>query len=108
MTLLYRCFRTDRVYRAIVLYVTSVMGERYVKPPIVSFDNVYEQSSPMSPIVFILSPGSDPTTDLLKLADSIGYSTNRVKFLSMGQGQEAVSYSTCNLPAMTGRYSFIY
>ena len=56
----------------------------------ISFDAIYEQSSPNSPIVFILSPGSDPASDLMKLAERSGFGGNRLKFLAMGQGQEKV------------------
>lgn len=86
-----RCFRVDRIYRAVYLYVTEVMGERFVTPPIISFETIYEQSTPFSPIVFILSPGSDPASDLVKLAELLNFGSNKVKFLSMGQGQEKVS-----------------
>lgn len=68
------------------------MGERFVTPPIISFENIYEQSTAFSPIVFILSPGSDPATDLVKLADGLNFGNNKVKFLSMGQGQDKVSW----------------
>ena len=88
--MLLRCFRVDRIYRAVTEYITQVMGEKYVTPPIISFDSIYEQSSPVSPIVFILSPGSDPASDLMKLAERIDFGTNKIKFLSMGQGQEKV------------------
>ena len=90
LTLL-RCFRVDRIYRAITEYVTKCMGEKYVTPPIISYEAIYEQSTPMSPIVFILSPGSDPASDLMKLAERIEFGNNKIKFLSMGQGQEKVS-----------------
>lgn len=80
----------DRVYRAINLYVISVMGDRYVNPPIISFEAIFEQSSPFSPIIFILSPGSDPAADLVKLAELNNCGTHKVKFLSMGQGQDKV------------------
>ena len=86
--LLLRCFRVDRVYRAITNFVTGRMGEVYVTPPVISFENIYDQSTPQSPIVFILSPGADPAGDLGKLADRMGYGGNRFKFLAMGQGQE--------------------
>ncbi len=88
--MLLRCFRVDRVYRAITNYVTEQMGEQYVTPPVVSLESVYEQSSPFSPIVFILSPGADPAGELGKLAETKGYGGNRFKFLAMGQGQEKV------------------
>jgi dynein heavy chain len=67
------------------------MGEKYVTPPIISFESIFDQSTPNSPIVFILSPGSDPASDLMKLAERIDFGSNKLKFLSMGQGQEKVS-----------------
>uniref|UniRef100_A0A3B4ZWS6 Dynein heavy chain ATP-binding dynein motor region domain-containing protein n=1 Tax=Stegastes partitus TaxID=144197 RepID=A0A3B4ZWS6_9TELE len=83
--LLLRCFRVDRVYRAVTDYVSATMGE--------NFDSIHEQSTPFSPIVFILSPGSDPASDLMKLAERSGFGGSKFKFLAMGQGQEkAVSW----------------
>lgn len=67
------------------------MGEQYVTPPVVNLENILEQSTPLSPIVFILSPGADPAGDLGKLAEIKGFGGNRFKFLAMGQGQEKVS-----------------
>lgn len=73
----------------LVVYCPSV-PTRYVQPPVISYDAIFEQSSPHSPIVFILSPGSDPVSDLMKLAERKGFG-NRLKFLAMGQGQEKVT-----------------
>lgn len=67
--MLLRCFRIDRVFRAVANYITEVMGEEYIMPPVISLDNIFEQSSPVTPVVFILSPGSDPTAELMKLGD---------------------------------------
>ena len=64
---------------------------RYVQPPVISFEAIFEQSSPYSPVVFILSPGSDPVSDLMKLAERTGFGGDRLKFLAMGQGQEKVT-----------------
>ena len=91
--MLLRCFRVDRIYRAITEFVTRVMGVKYVMPPVVSYETVFEQSSPLSPIVFILSPGSDPAGDLMKLAERSGFGVNKLKYLSLGQGQEKVGLS---------------
>ena len=89
--LLLRCFRVDRVYLAVTHFVTKKMGEKYVTPPVLSFESIFEQSTPHSPIIFILSPGSDPASDLMKLAERSGFGGNRLKFLAMGQGQEKVN-----------------
>ena len=80
----------DRVYLAITNFVTGRMSEKYVTPPVISFEAIFEQSNPFSPIIFILSPGSDPASDLMKLAERSGFGGNKLKFLAMGQGQEKV------------------
>ncbi|XP_050408300.1 dynein axonemal heavy chain 10 [Patella vulgata] len=101
---LLRCFRIDRIYRAVTEYVTQVMGEKYVTPPIISFESIFEQSTPMSPIVFILSPGSDPASDLMKLAERLEFGTNKLKFLSMGQGQEQVALQLLETAIARGQW----
>lgn len=88
--MLIRCFRVDRVYRGIINYITEIMGEQYITPPHVSFDMVFEESTPTMPIVFILSPGSDPTSELMKLADRYGCGGGKFKYLSLGQSQDKV------------------
>ena len=88
--LLLRCFRVDRIYRAITNFVTLRMGERYVTPPVISFEAIFEQSTPFSPVIFILSPGSEPASDLMKLAERSGFGVSKLKYLAMGQGQEKV------------------
>ena len=99
-----RCFRHDRIYRAITDFVTAEMGERYVQPPVVRFENVHEASTPQAPIVFILSPGSDPAGDLLKLAEKTGFGGNRLKFLSMGQGQGKIALQMLETAAQRGQW----
>lgn len=91
--MLLRCFRVDRIYLAITKYVTKTMSDQYVTPPVIHFEAIHEQSTPFSPIIFILSPGSDPTADLLKLAERIEFGVSKVKLLAMGQGQEKVGFA---------------
>ncbi|XP_006149290.1 dynein heavy chain 10, axonemal [Tupaia chinensis] len=102
--LMLRCFRVDRVYRAVTDYVTVTMGEKYVQPPMISFEAIFEQSTPNSPIVFILSPGSDPASDLMKLADRSGFGGNRLKFLAMGQGQEKLALQLLETAVARGQW----
>jgi dynein heavy chain len=102
--LLLRCFRVDRVYRAVTNFVTARMGEKYVTPPVVSFEAILEQSTPHSPIVFILSPGADPAADLQKLAERSGFGGNRLKFLAMGQGQEKVALQLLETAVSRGHW----
>lgn len=89
--MLLRCFRVDRTYQAISNYIELVMGKMYITPPFIDFDVIYAQTEPTIPGLFILSPGSDPTTELIKLANRCGITSSKFQFLSLGQGQEQVN-----------------
>ncbi|XP_040439457.1 dynein heavy chain 10, axonemal [Falco naumanni] len=102
--LLLRCFRVDRLYRAVTDYITLTMSEKYVQPPVISFEAIFEQSSPYSPVVFILSPGSDPVSYLMKLAERTGFGRDRLKFLAMGQGQEKIALQMLENVAVRGEW----
>lgn len=43
------------------------MGSKYVEATRLEFVKLYEESSPSTPIFFILSPGVDPVKDVEKL-----------------------------------------
>lgn len=92
--MLIRCFRVDRVYRGVINYISAIMGEQYITPPNISFDMIYEQSTPNIPIIFILSPGSDPTSELMRLAERYDFGGGKFRYLSLGQGQEKVRSRT--------------
>ncbi|KAG8225247.1 hypothetical protein J437_LFUL008784 [Ladona fulva] len=72
--------------------------------PAECMDSVYEQSSSTMPVVFILSPGSDPTADLAKLAERWGSGGSRFKYLSLGQGQESAALSYLELAIARGQW----
>ncbi|KAH8250122.1 hypothetical protein KR026_005577 [Drosophila bipectinata] len=82
-----RCFRVDRIFRSINQYIVDTMDEFYIMPPVVSFMAIYEQTTCNIPVCFVLSAGSDPTNDLIKLADTIVGMSN-FSHISLGQGQE--------------------
>ncbi|CAF4501350.1 unnamed protein product, partial [Didymodactylos carnosus] len=70
--MLLRCFRVDRIILAVNNYIIKIMGGKYIMPPVINFDAIYEQSSSTTPVIFVLSPGSDPTNDIQKLAERKG------------------------------------
>ncbi|KAF2892470.1 hypothetical protein ILUMI_13689 [Ignelater luminosus] len=99
-----RCFRVDRVYRAVSDYITITMGEEYIMPPVISLDNIFDQSAPLTPVVFILSPGSDPTAELMKLADRCGMGGGKFRYLSLGQGQEPIALNLLDVAISRGQW----
>jgi dynein heavy chain len=76
------------VYIAIKSYVIAAMNTDYfVQPPILDYERIFLQSTPMSPVVFILSPGADPQASLQALAMQKDMYPQRFKSLALGQGQ---------------------
>ena len=83
-----RCIRPDKVVPAVTTYVTEALGKKFVEPQPFNIGPIYEESSPGVPLLFVLSPGSDPMASLLKFADDKGVHTEAV---SLGQGQGPVA-----------------
>jgi dynein heavy chain len=68
-----KIIRKDRVLPAAINFIVEKNGsDTFVTPPSFSLDSVYNDSSKTIPIIFILSPGVDPHTQLRAFADSKG------------------------------------
>jgi len=63
-----RTIRPDKIVPAIIEFVRDEMGEKFINPPVFELDKIYADSSPVSPLIFVLSPGSDPFISLNNFA----------------------------------------
>ncbi len=63
-----RSLRPDRVLFCAQNFVVNNLGQKYIEPPILDVGDVLSDSSPRTPLVFVLSPGVDPTSSLIQLA----------------------------------------
>jgi len=66
--LIWRILQPQKVALGISHYVINTIGEYYVEGINVSIKDIYKDSDNRTPIIFVLSPGADPTTSLLKFA----------------------------------------
>lgn len=72
----------------------EIMGEKYVLPPVLDYKVVHGQSSSMTPIIFILSPGADPAFDVFKLGEAMGFKPGqKLKYMALGQGARTFIYN---------------
>merc|ERR1719409_2588516 len=81
-----RCIRMDKMVPAVTRYVASSLGQRYVEPPSFSIAVSYEDSTKITPLIFVLVQGSDPVADMLGFAEQLGMS-KKLESISLGQGQ---------------------
>ena len=79
-----RCIRPDKVVLAVQKFVIETMGEPFVRPPPFDLQACYDESACTTPLVFVLSPGSDPMGAVLQAAQQLN---RRVSPMSLGQGQ---------------------
>jgi len=87
---LLRALRPDRVTTALSRYVGKMMGQEYVLQQPFDMPATYVETSPTTPVFFVLFPGVDPTPWVENLGATMGISaeTGKFKNISMGQGQE--------------------
>lgn len=111
--LIVRSLRPDRVSFCITSFIIQNLGSRFVEPPPLDmkeasvqnlfipqpssirltfffYSQVVEESTSCTPLIFVLSPGVDPTGALVQLADSSGM-TQHFHALSLGQGQAPIA-----------------
>lgn len=101
---LLRCFRVDRIPPTVTKFVSGEMGEKYVMPPAINYNNIYNQTTANSPVIFILSPGADPQSELQKLIEQLGFGSARLRFLSLGQGQGPVALQMLEVAVLRGQW----
>lgn len=85
-----RSCRPDRISFCITTYIVRNLGQNFVEPPVLDLKAVLDDSVAWTPLIFVLSPGVDPTGVLMQLAENRGMATNFLT-LSLGQGQAPIA-----------------
>ncbi|XP_059473724.1 dynein beta chain, ciliary isoform X2 [Neocloeon triangulifer] len=101
-----RALRPDRMTYALKAFIEEKLGPRFVEGRTVEFAKSFEESSPSTPIFFILSPGVNPVKDVESLGRRLGFRADTQNFhnISLGQGQEAVAEEAMEIGAKHGHW----
>ncbi|XP_068084396.1 dynein beta chain, ciliary [Anabrus simplex] len=101
-----RALRPDRMTYAVAAFIEENLGAKYVEVRAVEFAKSFEETSPSTPIFFILSPGVDPLKDVEALGFKLGFTIDVGNFhnVSLGQGQEVVAEEAMDIGAKSGHW----
>ena len=98
---LLKAFRPDRVLIAAQEYIAAFLGQQFVESVPLNMENMWKETTPHTPVICLLSPGSDPTKLIEDLAKRKKIKTLGV---SMGQGQEIVARKYISAAVIDGSW----
>ncbi|KAM6256563.1 LOW QUALITY PROTEIN: dynein axonemal heavy chain 1 [Porphyrio hochstetteri] len=84
--LVLRCLRGDKIPNAMQDFVALNLDPRFIEPQTTDLSVVFGESSATRPLVFVLSPGTDPAAELYRFAEDMKFS-QKLSAISLGQGQ---------------------
>jgi len=84
--LIIKALRPDKVIPALQNWISQKLGQKFIEPLEFNINDCYQDSDVTTPMIFVLSPGSDPLADFLKFAEEKGYK-KKCEQISLGQGQ---------------------
>ena len=85
--ILLKCIRPDKITAAVENFVVEKMGHKFIEPPTFDLPACFADSNNTTPLVFVLSPGSDPIASFMKYVEDCGM-MSRFKTISLGSGQD--------------------
>ncbi|XP_063073303.1 dynein axonemal heavy chain 6 [Engraulis encrasicolus] len=104
--LLIKSFTEEKVVLAVTEFVIVNLGKTFVENPPVDLATLYANMSPSTPLVFILSTGSDPMGAFQRFAKERGY-LDRVESISLGQGQGPIAEKMILEAMKNGNWIFL-
>lgn len=106
--LLIKVLREEKIVSAVTEFISINLGQPFIDLPPLDLAKAFKDTSPGSPLIFILSTGSDPVQSLLKFAGSskIGMQ-DKLQMISLGQGQGPIAEEIIKKASETGEWCFL-
>lgn len=95
--LIVRALREDRTLLCASEFISDVLGRKYIESVPLNLETALAESDARTPLVCLLSPGSDPTNLIEALAKK---RKKECKSVSMGQGQEIIAQRCAPLQSL--------
>ncbi|XP_072239156.1 dynein axonemal heavy chain 1 [Leuresthes tenuis] len=103
--LILRCLRADSLIQGLQDFVSTHLGERFIEPQTSDLSAVFEASSPVTPLILVLTPGTDPAAHFYSFADVMQFS-KKTSAISLGQGQGPLAETMMRAAMERGQWVF--
>lgn len=100
---LLKVIRADCITKAMTNFIIEKIGEQYVTPPVFRLDACFSDSSNITPLVFVLSSGSDPKAAFNKFC-AISNMESRNQSISLGAGTQKAAENMIEKGKMHGNW----
>lgn len=101
-----KALKEEKLIFAITNYVRIELGKSFIESPGVSLQLLYQDTSSTVPLIFILSPGSDPFVSFQKFATDFG-TIDKLHAISLGQGQGPIAEKLIRNGKTNGHWIFL-
>ena len=87
-----KIFRPESLGFAFSKFISEKLSPYYSESPPSTMEGLYADSDKITPVIFVLSQGADPTNQLIKFAE-FKNNIDNFKYISLGQGQDSIASS---------------
>jgi dynein heavy chain len=99
---LVRALREDRALLASNKFIRKVLGDEFSQPVTDLIEEIWEESAPSKPVLYLLSPGADPTNNIDEFAKKKKqFPTGKV---SMGEEMEKPALDMIKAGFISGKW----
>ncbi|KAL0280091.1 UNVERIFIED_CONTAM: hypothetical protein PYX00_001484 [Menopon gallinae] len=103
---LYKALREEKLIFAICEFVRVNLGKTFVESPQIDFHQLYADTSTVTPLIFILSTGSDPFGAFQRFAAEKN-NLDKIQSISLGQGQGPIAEKMIQDASVNGDWVFL-
>lgn len=104
--MLISCMKFELLVTAMSSFVGEMLGRHFVESQVIPLSTVYQDTSPITPLIFVLSTGSDPMSLLQRFAQEREFAA-RLNSISLGQGQGAAAENLIANGRVNGHWIFL-
>ncbi|KAI8925763.1 dynein heavy chain and region D6 of dynein motor-domain-containing protein [Entophlyctis helioformis] len=106
--LLVKVLREEKLVQSAIEFIKRNLGAEFIDVPPLDLAKAYKDTSTASPLIFILSTGSDPVASLMKFASSSKIAMqDKLFMISLGQGQGPIAEELIKRAVSNGEWVFL-